>query len=67
LKEKVNFCYGTHWLQGKFTGCYANSLVACKRLWLLGKVGRRYDEPVVTIEIIDRKKKSTFAMELIGC
>jgi hypothetical protein len=50
LKEKVNVCYGTHWLM---TGCYANSLVAYERLWLLGKVGGRYDESVVSIEIID--------------
>jgi hypothetical protein len=53
LKEKVNVCYGTHWLLRKLSGCYANSLVAYDRLWLLGKVGGRYDESVVTIEVID--------------
>jgi hypothetical protein len=67
LKGKVNVCYGTHWLLSKFTDCYANSLDAYERLWLLGKVGGRYDESVVTIQVIDWKKKSMFAMELIGC
>jgi hypothetical protein len=33
----------------------------------LGKVGGRYDETVVTIQVIDWKKKSMFAMEHIGC
>jgi hypothetical protein len=53
LKEKVNVCYETELGMVELTGCYANSLVAYKRLWLLGKVGGRYDETVVTIQVID--------------
>jgi hypothetical protein len=53
LKEKLNVCYGTHWLLGKLTGCWANSLPNKERFWLLGKVGGRNDESVVTIEVID--------------
>jgi hypothetical protein len=65
-KEKVNVCYGTHWSQGKLTGRRAISLPYNERLWLLGKVGGRYEGSVGTIKVIDRKKKSMFAMEPIG-
>jgi hypothetical protein len=53
MEKKVNVCYGTHWLLGKLTGCYANILVAYERLWLFGNVGGSYGESVVTIEVID--------------
>jgi hypothetical protein len=63
LKEKVNVCYGPHSFHSQLTGRWANSVPNNERLWVLGEDGGRYKGSVVTIEDIDWKKKSMFAMK----
>jgi hypothetical protein len=66
LKEKANVCYGTHWSLGKLTCRWAILEPNNGRLWVLGKVGGRFEGSVGTIEVIDWNKKSMFAIKLIG-